>query len=115
MIATNAVSVLESAFHRRNTDPSLAIWLVTGVAVVTLFALRGQYDWVTKLPQELVVPLDAWLNALMDLFVASFKWLFRAISRFFEWPMIGLQALLHWLPWPTPTGGSSAKLPPMRS
>ena len=106
MIATNAVSALESAFHRRNYDPSLAVWLVTGVAVVALFALRGQYDWVTKLPEELVIPLDAWLNAFMDSFVASFKWLFRAISRFFEWPMTGLQALLHWLPWPATIAGS---------
>ncbi len=115
MIATNAVFALKSAFRRHNYDPSLAVWLVTGVAVAALFALRGQYDWVTKLPEELVIPLDAWLNAFMDSFVASFKWLFRAISRFFEWPMIGLQALLHWLPWPTATGGSSARLPPMRS
>lgn len=106
MIATNAVSALESAFHRRNYDPSLAVWLVTGVAVVALFALRGQYDWVTKLPEELVIPLDAWLNAFMDLFVANFKWLFRAMSGFLEWPMTGLQALLHWLPWPATIAGS---------
>jgi len=95
MIATNAVSALESAFHRRNYDPSLAVWLVTGVAVVALFALRGQYDWVTKLPEELVIPLDAWLNAFMDLFVVNFKWLFRAMSGLLEWPMTGLQGLLH--------------------
>ena len=106
MIATNAVSALESAFHRRNYDPSLAVWLVTGVAVVALFALRGQYDWVTKLPEELVIPLDAWLNAFMDLFVVNFKWLFRAMSGLLEWPMNGLQALLHWLPWPATIAGS---------
>ena len=106
MIATNAVSALESAFHRRNYDPSLAVWLVTGVAVVALFALRGQYDWVTKLPEELVIPLDAWLNAFMDLFVVNSEWLFRAMSGFLEWPMTGLQALLHWLPWPATIAGS---------
>ncbi|MCH7778829.1 MAG: ABC transporter permease subunit, partial [Gemmatimonadetes bacterium] len=106
MIATNAVAALERAFRRRNYDPGLAVWLVTGVAVVALFALRGQYDWVTQLPEELVIPLEAWLNVFMDLFVARFKWLFRAISGLLDWPMTGLQALLHWLPWPATIAGS---------
>ncbi len=106
MNATNAVAALEGALRRRNYDPGLAVWFVTGVAVVALFALRGQYDWVTKLPEELVIPLDAWLNAFMDWFVARFKWLFRAISGLLDWPMTGLQALLHWLPWPATIAGS---------
>ncbi len=106
MNVANAVSALERALRRRNTDPGLVVWLVTGVVVVVLFALRGQYDWVTKLPKELVIPLDAWLNAFMDLFVAYFKWLFRAISALLDWPMAGLQALLQWLPWPATIAGS---------
>jgi len=32
--------------------------------------------------------------------------LFRAISGLLDWPMTGLQALLHWLPWPATIAGS---------
>ena len=106
MNPANALAALERALRRRNFDPGLAVWLVTGVAVVALFALRGQYDWVTKLPDELIIPLDVWLNAFMEWFVARFKWLFRAMSALLDWPMTGLQGLLHWLPWPATIAGS---------
>ena len=106
MNPANALAALERALRRRNFDPGLVVWLVTGVAVVALFALRGQYDWVTKLPDELIIPLDVWLNAFMEWFVARFKWLFRAMSALLDWPMTGLQGLLHWLPWPATIAGS---------
>ena len=106
MNPANALAALERALRRRNFDPGLVVWLVTGVAVVALFALRGQYEWVTKLPKELVIPLDAWLNVFMEWFVARFKWLFRAMSALLDWPMTGLQGLLHWLPWPATIAGS---------
>ncbi len=106
MNPANALAALERALRRRNFDPGLVVWLVTGVAVVALFALRGQYEWVTKLPKELVIPLDTWLNVFMEWFVARFKWLFRAMSALLDWPMTGLQGLLHWLPWPATIAGS---------
>ena len=41
----------------------------------------------------------------MDWFIEVFRWLFGAMSWLLEWPMVGLQALLQWLPWSATKAG----------
>ncbi len=80
-------------------DRGLIHWF--GVIAVTLLclAIQGDITWMKKYPDELIVPLSDWMNAAMAWFIATFGWLFRGISWLLEWPMKGIQAVLHALPW----------------
>ncbi|NMM44838.1 ABC transporter permease subunit [Rhodospirillaceae bacterium KN72] len=80
--------------------PTLRPWIAFGLFAALCYALRDQAGWIVKYPTPWVIPLEAWLNVAMDWFVAHFQTIFRGISWAMEWPMTGIQATLHWLPWP---------------
>lgn len=82
------------------SDPTLQAWLMAAAVVVLVFALGGVAPWLTKLPPEFVIPLNAWITDGMGWFVGVFKPVFRAITWIADFPMSWLQGLLHWLPWP---------------
>ncbi len=84
----------------RGPDPALVQWIVVGAFVVACFWLRSDWPWLTKYPASLVVPLVDWANVFMTWFVATFQAIFKAVTWLLEWPMLGLQSLLQWLPWP---------------
>ena len=74
-------------------------WLgVIGVTLVCL-AMRGEWEWMAKYPDDLVIPLSSWLNAIMDWVVEHFGWIFLGISWLLEWPIRAVRWLLHSLPW----------------
>lgn len=74
-------------------------WLgVIGVTLVCL-AVRGEWEWMAKYPDDLVIPLSSWLNAIMDWVVEHVGWIFLGISWLLEWPIRAVRWLLHSLPW----------------
>jgi glycine betaine/proline transport system permease protein len=81
-------------------DRDLLPWLAVLAASAVAFALLGELPWLKALPADLLPPISDWINVAMAAFVYSFKWLFRAVNWLLDWPMWGLQGLLHWLPWP---------------
>ena len=84
---------------RTLADRNTLHWL--GVIALTLFclALQGEWKWLAEYPKDLVIPLSDWLNAIMDWIVEYFGWFFKGISKLLEWPIEGVRALLHALPW----------------
>lgn len=77
----------------------LAHW--AGVIAVTLLCLAIQDDvaWLKTYPDTLVIPLSEWLNAFMAWTVDVFGWFFRGVAWLLEWPVKGVQWVLHALPW----------------
>jgi glycine betaine/proline transport system permease protein len=86
--------------HVAALDRDLLPWLAVLAASAVAFALLGELPWLKALPADLLPPISDWINVAMAAFVDSFKWLFRAVNWLLDWPMWGLQGLLHWLPWP---------------
>ncbi len=80
-------------------DRSSLHWL--GIIGVTLFclAMRGDWEWMTKYPDDLIIPISDWLNAIMDWIVERLGWFFLGISWLLEWPIKAVRWLLHSLPW----------------
>lgn len=74
-------------------------WL--GVVGVTLFclAMRGDWEWMAKYPDNLIVPISDWLNVIMDWVVDNVGWFFLGVSWLLEWPIKAVRWLLHSLPW----------------
>ena len=84
---------------RALADRDTLHWLgVIGVTLVCL-ALQGEWKWLAEYPKDLVIPLSDWLNAVMDWIVEYLGWFFLGISWLLEWPIDGVRALLHALPW----------------
>lgn len=81
-------------------EAGLRPWLAAGVVIVVVFALGDALPWLVRLPDDLVVPLNLWINDAMRWFVEIFKPVFRAITWLTGFPMTWIQGLLHWLPWP---------------
>lgn len=82
-----------------NIDRKFIHWL--GVIAITLIciAVQGEWKWLSKYPDTLIVPLSDWLNAIMDWVVQNFSWFFQGISWLLEWPIWAAQQVLNGLPW----------------
>jgi glycine betaine/proline transport system permease protein len=98
----------------KGLDPSILPWLVVGGLSAALllwtqpFAaefLGGLPAWIAKYPSAANKPVVAAINAAMEWFVETFRWLFTSVSAALGWPMTGLQVSLQWLPWPATLGG----------
>ena len=83
-----------------NPSPRLVAWLVLGAFAILCLVLRDDEKWLVKYPKDWMLPIEAGLDILMDWLTANFKPFFRFISQVLEWPMDGIQALLHLSPWP---------------
>ncbi len=81
-------------------DRSEAVWIAVVLFLIACLAVEGALPWVKEYPESLVVPLTEILNAGMGWFVEATRGFFRGISWFLGWPVLGVQSLLHWLPWP---------------
>lgn len=73
----------------------------TGIILITLalIGVQDQFGWISTYPEELIVPIDGWLNSAMDLLVAHLGWFFMGISWLLEWPIKGVRWVLQALPW----------------
>ena len=85
----------------RNRDyQGLVPWLVVLLIAAACLYSRADHQWLVKFPANWLIPVSDWINSGMDWFVATFKWLFRAFNWLLNWPLVGTQAFLQWLPWP---------------
>ncbi|OED36159.1 glycine/betaine ABC transporter permease [Chromatiales bacterium (ex Bugula neritina AB1)] len=75
------------------------MWL--GVIAFTLLciALKGQWDWLAKYPESLILPVAGLLNVIMDWTVDNLGWFFLGISWLLEWPVRAARYVLNGLPW----------------
>jgi glycine betaine/proline transport system permease protein len=52
-----------------------------------------------EFPELFVIPLDKWIDALVDWLTVEGDFLFDAIGGFLLRPMLGVEKFLLWLPW----------------
>lgn len=52
-----------------------------------------------EFPELFVIPLDKWIDALVDWLTVEGDFLFDAIGEFLLKPMLGIEKFLLWLPW----------------
>ncbi len=86
---------MKSTIFEKNTLSWLVIIFIT---MIFLF-LQEKVGWITKYPNELIVPFSDWINFSMEKFIDKFGLFFLSISWLLSWPIIGAQWLLHSLPW----------------
>jgi len=75
-------------------------WIVVLIIAASSLFFRAEHSWLVTMPANWLVPVSDWINIGMDWFIGTFKWLFRAINWLLNWPLIGVQIILQWLPWP---------------
>jgi len=81
-------------------DRTTLAWLALAACFVIVPWFNAELPWLKAYPKELVLPLAPALNQFMTWFVSIFDVAFKAISWTLEWPIMGVQIVLHWLPWP---------------
>ena len=72
-----------------------------GIILITITSLffKEEWGWLTKYPDELIIPFSEWINFSMEKFIHKFGWFFLNISWFLSWPINAAQWFLHSLPW----------------
>ena len=75
-------------------------WVGVLLICAACLYFRLDHTWLVALPAQWQIPVADWINFGMDAFIASFKWFFRSINWILNWPLLGVQTVLQWLPWP---------------
>ena len=86
---------MKSTIFEKNT----LSWIVIILITIVLLFFQDKWDWISKYPKELIVPVSDWINFSMEKFIDKFGWFFLNISWLLSWPIIGAQWLLHSVPW----------------
>ena len=86
---------MKSTIFEKNT----LSWIVVIFITIVLLFFQDKWDWISKYPKELIVPISDWINFSMEKFIDKFGWFFLNISWLLSWPIIGAQWLLHSVPW----------------
>ena len=86
---------MKSTIFEKNT----LIWIVIILITIVLLFFQDKWDWISKYPKELIIPVSDWINFSMEKFIDKFGWFFLNISWLLSWPIIGAQWLLHSVPW----------------
>ena len=86
---------MKSTIFEKNT----LSWIVIILITIILLFFQDKWDWISKYPKELIVPVSDWINFSMEKFIDKFGWFFLNISWLLSWPIIGAQWLLHSVPW----------------
>jgi len=81
-------------------DRRTLAWLALAASFVIVPWFNAEFPWLRDYPKGLVLPLAPALNQFMTWFVSIFDVVFKAVSWTLEWPIAGVQSILHWLPWP---------------
>lgn len=75
------------------------LWLAALGFTLACLALQGEFTWMATYPEELILPIAGWLNAVMEWVVAYFGWFFLGIAQVLEWPIDAVRYVLQALPW----------------
>lgn len=93
-------AVANEPTRRARLDPGLVAWLPVLFFVVLCLALRGSAPWLSLFPADWVLPIASGVDAVSTAVTEFVKPAFRSIAWLLDWPMRGVQAVLHWIPWP---------------
>ena len=63
---------MRAAILEKKTLSWIGIILVT----ITFLIFKEEWDWLTKYPEELIIPFSDWINLLMEKFIYKFGWFF---------------------------------------
>ncbi len=74
-------------------------WIGIILITITFLLFKEEWGWLTKYPDELIIPFSEWINFLMEKFIHKFGWFFLNVSWFLSWPINAAQWFLHSLPW----------------
>ena len=85
---------------RERDYQGLLPWIIVLTIAAASLHLRSDHGWLVELPGNWLIPVADWINLGMDWFIDTFKWFFRAINWVLNWPLVGVQIFLQWLPWP---------------
>jgi|GEM_PF-107727 len=91
----------EPSWHRvlKQLDPRMIQWLILVVAAIVCFVLADRFPAIQNYPVALTLPIQAWLNAAMEVFVDAVGPAFLLLSWLLEQAMNGIQAMLLTSPW----------------
>lgn len=96
-----AVADIKSRKMRvRSFNSSILSWLCVGVFSVVILWTHRELGWFARYPDGLYQPIVDSINSFMGWFTAAFGWFFTGLTWLLEGPMLGLQTVLQWLPWP---------------
>ena len=74
-------------------------WIGIILITITFLLFKEEWGWLTKYPDELIIPFSEWINFSMEKFIHKFGWFFLNVSWFLSWPINAAQWFLHSLPW----------------
>lgn len=80
-------------------EPALAQWLVLFAVATICFFLADRIPAIRTFPDSLILPVQAWFNQAMEVFVTIFGPGFTALSAMLEWLMLVVQKGLIASPW----------------
>ena len=63
---------MKSTIFEKNT----LSWIVIILITLVLLFFQDKWDWISKYPKELIVPVSDWINFSMEKFIDKFGWFF---------------------------------------
>ncbi|MEI4196890.1 ABC transporter permease [Roseovarius sp. E0-M6] len=79
------------------------LWVCVICITFACLALQGEWAWMTKYPEDMILPVARWLNVIMDGIVTYTGWFFLGVSKVLEWPIDAVRQVLQALPWSVTT------------
>lgn len=88
-----------SSYSRSDLITDRTMWIAVALISIAAFWLKDDLSWLDGDIDPAKQLVAGAINTLIDVLIQYFGWFFQAISWLFSWPLGGLQAALHWLPW----------------
>lgn len=92
-------SYARSSFSRSGWINDWTKWIAVAFFSVAAFWLKDDLSWLDGDIDPAKQLVAGTINMLIDALIHYLGWFFQAINWLFSWPLSGLQAALHWLPW----------------
>ncbi|HVM84873.1 MAG TPA: ABC transporter permease subunit [Candidatus Binatia bacterium] len=92
--------LVEASPLRLRLDRSLAVWLLVLVFTLACLAVRERLPWTVNYPAAWVPPLAGWIDAFSTAAATFVQPVTRGIAWLLSGPMIAVQGILQWIPWP---------------
>ena len=82
----------------------MLVWLIPVLTAIVTFVFRDEVKWLTAWPKAYIVPFGRWIDQLMGWFATTFSNMFDMVAWLLSQPLLGLQIMFAWLPWPVTIG-----------
>ncbi|MGH6928959.1 MAG: hypothetical protein ACREEV_11620, partial [Dongiaceae bacterium] len=84
---------------RPAVDMALCWWIGTGLTVIVIFLLSGNFGYLSVVEPEQAVPVAVWIKAAMAWLTDHTRLTFRSVTWLLAWPLAWVRGILQWLPW----------------